>query len=86
AKSLGTSKTPDGRNLHEENNQLAAQYYALTGQKLTYNNGWRFDNEHGDLAYDVTAKPNTGTQSKPQGSSGGSAYKVTVAEYGSPPS
>lgn len=86
AKSLGTSKTPDGRNLHEENNQLAAQYYALTGQKLTYNNGWRFDNEHGGLAYDVTAKPNTGTQSKPQGSSGGSAYKVTVAEYGSPPS
>lgn len=84
AKSLGTSKTPDGRNLHEENNQLAAQYYALTGQKLTYNNGWR--NEHGDPAYDVTAKPNTGTQSKPQGSSGGSAYEATVKKYSSPPS
>ena len=86
AKSLGKSKTPDGRNLHKENEQLAAQYYALTGQKLTYNNGWRFDNEHGDLAYDVTAKPSTSTQSKPQGSSGGRAYEATVEKYSSPPS
>ena len=86
AKSLGTSRLPDGRNLHEENNQLAAQYYALTGQKLVYNNGWRLDHAYGDSAYDVTAKPNTSTQSKPQGSSGGSAYEATVAEYGSPPS
>lgn len=86
AKSLGTSITPDGRKLHNENKQLAAQYYALTGQKLTYNNGWRFDNANGDLAYDVTAKPSTSTQSKPQGSSGGRAYEATVEKYSSPPS
>ena len=86
AKSLGTSRLPDGRNLHDENNQLAAQYYALTGQKLVYNNGWRLDHAYGDTAYDVTAKPNTSTQSKPQGSSGGRAYEATVEKYSSPPS
>lgn len=86
AKSLGTSRLPDGRNLHDENNQLAAQYYALTGQKLVYNNGWRLDHAYGDTAYDVTAKPSTSTQSKPQGSSGGRAYEATVEKYSSPPS
>ena len=86
AKSLGTSRLPDGRNLHDENNQLAAQYYALTGQKLVYNNGWRLDHAYGDTAYDVTAKPSTSTQSKPQGSSGGRAYEETVEKYSSPPS
>ena len=87
AKAYGKSQLPDGRNLHDENNQLANQYYELTGQKLVYNNGWRLDNKNGKLAYDLSSKTSQSSSAPSQGaSSSGEAYKSTVAKYGSPPS
>lgn len=90
ANSLGKSTTPDGRNLHKENEALAQEYYELTGQKLVYNNGWRLDNANGNLAYNhssSTTKTNTTqtTTSKKDTSSTGSAYEATKAKFGSAP-
>ena len=87
AKAMGRSDV-GGRNLHEENNELAARYEELTGQHLEYNNGWRLDNKNGALAYEISAsKSNTSTSSQPKDtSSGGEAYKATVAKFGAAPS
>lgn len=88
AKAMGTSKV-GGRDLHAENQTLANKYYELTGQQLTYDKvkGWLRDNANGDTAYDISAsKANTSTSSQPkETSSGGEAYKATVAKFKAPP-
>ena len=86
AKAMGTSKV-GGRDLHTENQTLANRYYELTGQQLTYDKtrGWLRDNANGDTAYDIsTFKPSTSSQLKDT-SSGGEAYKATVAKFKTPP-
>ena len=86
AKAMGTSKV-GGRDLHAENQTLANRYYELTGQQLTYDKtkGWLRDNMNGDTAYDIsTSKPSASSQSKDT-SSGGEAYKATVAKFKAPP-
>lgn len=86
AKAMGTSKV-GGRDLHAENQTLANRYYELTGQQLTYDKakGWLRDNANGDTAYDIsTSKPSTSSQPKDT-SSGGEAYKATVAKFKTPP-
>ena len=81
AKQLGTSQY-GGVNLHEENEKLADNFYKLTGQKLTYDNGWRYAN--GKLAYTYT--PSSVGSSSNTVQSSGSAYQATVSQYGEPPS
>lgn len=84
AKANGSS-IYQGRNLRKENEEYAARYEELTGQHLEYNNGWRFDNKNGAFAYDISAsKPSASSQPKDT-SSGGEAYKATVAKFKAPP-
>lgn len=100
AKQEGTSLVDidgDGKkeNLHQMNKDLANDYYELTGQKLYYNNGWRYDNENGDFVYDVSdvkRNPTTGGGTTSGGASAGSKseygdkYLATVAKFDEPPS
>lgn len=81
AKSLGTSQY-GSRNLHQENIDLANEFYQITGQKLTYDNGWRYAN--GQLAYTYTASSSGSTANT--AISSGSAYQAAVSKYGEPPS
>lgn len=81
AKQLGTSQY-GSRNLHKENVDLAEEFYQITGQKLTYDNGWRYAN--GKLAYTYT--PSSVGSSSNTVQSSGSAYQATVSQYGEPPS
>lgn len=81
AKQLGTSQY-GSRNLHQENVDLAEEFYQITGQKLTYDNGWRYAN--GKLAYTYT--PSSVGSSSNTVQSSGSAYQATVNQYGEPPS
>lgn len=94
AKQEGTSMV-NGVNLHQKNKDLANDYYELTGQKLYYNNGWRYDNENGDLVYDVSGvkrNPTTGGGNASGGTAAGSKseygdkYLATVAKFDEPPS
>lgn len=81
AKQLGTSQY-GSRNLHQENVDLAEEFYQITGQKLTYDNGWRYAN--GKLAYTYT--PSSVGASSNTVQSSGRAYQATVSQYGEPPS
>ena len=89
AKNAG-NRVVNGVNLNAENEKLAKQYEALTGRRLVYNNGWRFDSKNGALAYSLTSSSSGGGSSSNGGSNtsttGGTAYQATVASYGNPPS
>lgn len=89
AKKNGSSQY-NGRNLHEENNKLAADYEKATGVHLTYDDtkGWLLPD--GTPAYSTSGSSTS--SSKGNASSGssssntaGAAYRATIAEYGEPP-
>ena len=89
AKKNGSSQY-NGRNLHEENNKLAADYEKATGVHLTYDDtkGWLLPD--GTPAYSTSGSSTS--SSKGNASSGssssntaGAAYRATKAEYGEPP-
>lgn len=89
AKKNGSSQY-NGRNLHEENNKLAADYEKATGVHLTYDDtkGWLLPD--GTPAYSTSGSSTS--SSKGNASSGssssntaGEAYRATKAEYGEPP-
>lgn len=86
AKQEGTSQVDidgDGKkeNLHQMNKDLANDYYELTGQKLYYNNGWRYDNENGDFVYDVSGVKRNPTTGGGNVSGGGNASGGTSKKW-----
>ena len=84
----------NGRNLHEENNKLAAQYENLTGIKLTYDSSKGWVKPDGSLAYTISGSssvntvPNSGSSSVitasygDQGSSNVRWIQSKLASYG----
>lgn len=75
AKANGSAQF-NGRNLHEENNKLAAQYEKLTGIKLTYDSSKGWLKPDGSLAYTISGSSSVNTIP----SSGSSS--VITASYG----